>query len=263
MDTISLSKQNRLFWLGRYAERVYGTIRYGMQVYDNLIDGAQVDYQGFCRKMGIPCDYTSGEDFIRRYLFDGQTVFNQQALQPQHPGPGPEQYNAPGVEHIDQQRHPGPLPVPAPVCPQQQGEQEYHAHRQQQIHAVVALDIQPVEPQPLRRHAPQGEHKTQARQLLASELDPRRPQQQEQRGEEQAVAGVGAQAENDLIHPLQGRDLGHQAVVAVAPQADQVEQPRQGQPPGQPQPPELPGHNHPQNGHSEDQEEGQLQCGAD
>lgn len=79
MDTISLSKQNRLFWLGRYAERVYGTIRYGMQVYDNLIDGAQVDYQGFCRKMGIPCDYDNGEDFIRRYLFDGQNPYSVRA----------------------------------------------------------------------------------------------------------------------------------------------------------------------------------------
>lgn len=79
MDTISLSKQNRLFWLGRYSERVYGTIRYGMQVYDRLIDGTQVDYQGFCRKMGIPCDYENGEDFCRRYLFDGQNPYSVRA----------------------------------------------------------------------------------------------------------------------------------------------------------------------------------------
>lgn len=79
MDTISLSKQNRLFWLGRYSERVYGTIRYGMQVYDRLIDGTQVDYQGFCRKMGIPCDYENSEDFCRRYLFDGQNPYSVRA----------------------------------------------------------------------------------------------------------------------------------------------------------------------------------------
>ena len=70
MDTITLSKQNRLFWLGRYAERVYTTIQVLMQDYDSLIDGEGVDYQGFCRVMGIPCPYDSGEDFVRCYLFD-------------------------------------------------------------------------------------------------------------------------------------------------------------------------------------------------
>lgn len=72
MDTITLSKQNRLFWLGRYAERAYTTIQVLMQDYDSLIDGEAVDYQGFCRDMGIPCPYENGEDFVRRYLFDGQ-----------------------------------------------------------------------------------------------------------------------------------------------------------------------------------------------
>ena len=31
MDTVTLSKQNRLFWLGRYTSRAYGSIRYMMQ----------------------------------------------------------------------------------------------------------------------------------------------------------------------------------------------------------------------------------------
>lgn len=79
MDTISLSKQNRLFWLGRYSERVYDTIQLAMKVYDRLIDDPNIDYEGFCRKMGIPCDYTSGEDFCRRYLFDGHCPYSIQS----------------------------------------------------------------------------------------------------------------------------------------------------------------------------------------
>ena len=71
MDTITLSKQNRLFWLGRYAERVHTTLQILMKDYDILIDGGSLDYEGFCRNMGIPCPYENSEDFVRRYLFDG------------------------------------------------------------------------------------------------------------------------------------------------------------------------------------------------
>ena len=76
MDTVTLSKQNRLFWLGRYAERVYTTIQVMMREYDRLIDGGEVDYTGFCAKMGIPCIYESGEDFCRRYLFDALSPYS-------------------------------------------------------------------------------------------------------------------------------------------------------------------------------------------
>lgn len=70
MDTVTLSKQNRLFWLGRYTSRAYGSIRYMMQQLDARIDGQPVPYQDFCRRMGIPCPYESEEAFCRRYLFD-------------------------------------------------------------------------------------------------------------------------------------------------------------------------------------------------
>ncbi len=72
MDTVTLSKQNRLFWLGRYSERVYTVIQFVRERYDRLLDGGGVDYAAFCRDMGIPCVYESADDFCRRYLFDGQ-----------------------------------------------------------------------------------------------------------------------------------------------------------------------------------------------
>lgn len=71
MGTVTLSKQNRLFWLGRYAERVYTTTQVMMKQYDKLIDSEDMDYTAFCRNMGILCHYKNGEDFCRRYLFDG------------------------------------------------------------------------------------------------------------------------------------------------------------------------------------------------
>ena len=76
MDTVTLSKQNRLFWLGRYAERAYTSIQYMLKQFDRLIDGPGIDYEGFCRRMGIPCNYDSGEDFCRRYLFDASSIYS-------------------------------------------------------------------------------------------------------------------------------------------------------------------------------------------
>ena len=70
MDTVTLSKQNRLFWLGRYTERVYTTVQIMLRQYDELIDGSGVDYVRFCEDMGVPCPYEDVEDFWRRYLFD-------------------------------------------------------------------------------------------------------------------------------------------------------------------------------------------------
>ena len=69
MDSITLSKQNRLFWLGRYSERVYTTLQFLLGQYDRYIDGAPIDYAAFCGRMGIPCPYESTEDFVRTYLF--------------------------------------------------------------------------------------------------------------------------------------------------------------------------------------------------
>ena len=47
MGTVTLSKQNRLFWLGRYAERVYTTVQIMLRQYDSLIDGKSMDYAAF------------------------------------------------------------------------------------------------------------------------------------------------------------------------------------------------------------------------
>lgn len=70
MDTVTLSKQNRLYWLGRYSKRAFTTLQYMLGEFDQVLDGAKVDYPAFCQKMGIPCPYTDTEDFWQHYLFD-------------------------------------------------------------------------------------------------------------------------------------------------------------------------------------------------
>ena len=72
MDNLSISKASRLFWLGRYYERVATTLHYLWNWYDLMIDGTPIDYAGFCAALEIECGYADSEDFMRRYVFDGE-----------------------------------------------------------------------------------------------------------------------------------------------------------------------------------------------
>lgn len=71
MGTQRLSKTNRLFWLGRYVERVLASIGYMERVYDEALDGVQFGYEDFCRRLAIPCSYESTWDFIMHFFADG------------------------------------------------------------------------------------------------------------------------------------------------------------------------------------------------
>jgi uncharacterized alpha-E superfamily protein len=70
MGIISIEQTNRLYWLGRYTERVYTTIRLYSKCYDTMIDAIDKNYETFCRELEIPNIYTSKEDFNSRYTFD-------------------------------------------------------------------------------------------------------------------------------------------------------------------------------------------------
>lgn len=69
MGIISLEKMNHLFWLGRYTERVYTTLRMFGNCYDVMIDQDGQAYKGYCRRLAIPDIYTDVEDFTQSYLF--------------------------------------------------------------------------------------------------------------------------------------------------------------------------------------------------
>ncbi|MDO4483009.1 MAG: alpha-E domain-containing protein [Clostridia bacterium] len=70
MGIVSTVNTDKLYWLGRYSERVYTTIRLFGESFDKIIDGDNEHIRLFCDSLDIPCDYTNPEDFVERYLFD-------------------------------------------------------------------------------------------------------------------------------------------------------------------------------------------------
>ncbi len=61
--TIPAAKANRLYWLGRYAERVYISLHLLRRYYDEMIDGDSKDFDEFYKKLdvgndGVPDDET-------------------------------------------------------------------------------------------------------------------------------------------------------------------------------------------------------------
>ena len=72
MGIMSVEKFHHLFWLGRYTERVFSTLRIFCKYYDKMIDNDidETAYKEFCNKLGIPDVYGSKEVFLKDYLFD-------------------------------------------------------------------------------------------------------------------------------------------------------------------------------------------------
>lgn len=67
---ISVEQADRLYWLGRYAERVYTTLRIYSKSFDTMIDEIADSYAEFCKSIDIPNIYSGKDDFIERYPFD-------------------------------------------------------------------------------------------------------------------------------------------------------------------------------------------------
>lgn len=70
MGVISVEQTDELYWLGRYLERVYTTMRLYFVTYDSMLDQPGEKYAEFCRQLDIPNIYHSREDFCQRYSFD-------------------------------------------------------------------------------------------------------------------------------------------------------------------------------------------------
>ncbi len=70
MGTLSLSKAGRLYWLGRYSERVYASLKATNDIFEADVDGREADYGTYCRQIGEPDIYKNTADFCRRYYFD-------------------------------------------------------------------------------------------------------------------------------------------------------------------------------------------------
>ncbi len=57
MGIISVEQAGHLYWLGRYTERVYTTLRIYSRSFDEMIDESRDSYQSFCRSVDIPDIY--------------------------------------------------------------------------------------------------------------------------------------------------------------------------------------------------------------
>lgn len=68
--TISAAKANRLFWLGRYTERVYLSLHLLRRYCDKMIDGQPGEYEEYYRKLSGGNPYTDPEQFRRGYMYD-------------------------------------------------------------------------------------------------------------------------------------------------------------------------------------------------
>ncbi len=70
MGIISVEQVDHLYWLGRYTERVYTTLKMFAQSFDKMIDSPEDVYPDYCEALDIPNIYESKEDFLARYPFD-------------------------------------------------------------------------------------------------------------------------------------------------------------------------------------------------
>ncbi|HJA64833.1 MAG TPA: alpha-E domain-containing protein [Candidatus Mediterraneibacter cottocaccae] len=69
MGIISVEKVDHLYWLGRYTERVYTTLRVFFHIYDHIIEQPEGIYTKYCERLNIPDIYTSNRQFVQSYLF--------------------------------------------------------------------------------------------------------------------------------------------------------------------------------------------------
>ena len=70
MGIISVEQADRLYWLGRYTEPVYTTLRMFCQSFDTMIDEIGDSYSAFCKKIDIPDIYGDKDTFLKVYPFD-------------------------------------------------------------------------------------------------------------------------------------------------------------------------------------------------
>ncbi len=69
MGIKSIINTDRLYWLGRYSERVYTTLKLFERSFDSLIEQYGSDHREFCRWLEIPDIYADKDDFIGKYAF--------------------------------------------------------------------------------------------------------------------------------------------------------------------------------------------------
>ena len=70
MGVISVEHSDRLFWLGRYTERVFTTLKTLEKQYDSMIDTNPMKYTEFLNIFGLDDIYGNMQNFVASFLFD-------------------------------------------------------------------------------------------------------------------------------------------------------------------------------------------------
>ena len=77
---VSPAKANRLFWLGRYVERVYMSLSAVKKYIDSDVDSNAEAFREYCKKISIPDVYADSIDFRKKYLYDKENRFSIYAM---------------------------------------------------------------------------------------------------------------------------------------------------------------------------------------
>ncbi len=74
---LSPAKADRLYWLGRYSERVCAVMHLLRKYYDAIIDDRDtMAHREFCERLGIPCSHDDARAFVDSFLYDAQNNFS-------------------------------------------------------------------------------------------------------------------------------------------------------------------------------------------
>lgn len=76
MGTISIEHSDRVYWLGRYTERVFTTLKALQKVFDKMLDNEHC-YKEYLSYFGLNDIYTGNKDFIKHFLYN---VNNQNSV---------------------------------------------------------------------------------------------------------------------------------------------------------------------------------------
>lgn len=76
MGIITVEKKDRLFWLGRYIERAYTSLKDYIESYDKMIDSESDYYKEVCERTGIPDSFASSGEFVYSYAYDERNSFS-------------------------------------------------------------------------------------------------------------------------------------------------------------------------------------------
>ncbi len=69
-NVISANNANRLYWLGRYEERVHMTLHLLRKCYDAMIDGQPEQYNTFWQRLDAVGNYKTTEEFTLGMMYD-------------------------------------------------------------------------------------------------------------------------------------------------------------------------------------------------